>query len=306
AGAAETKKRESKPKAKPDAAPAAQAPAPAEGQPTQAPAPSAGEPTKKKGRQPGIPPRRGKKIEKTLKDQKSRIAKAGLMPLKQALQMLKTLRKAKFDETVEVHMSLGIDTTQSEQMIRGAVSLPHGVGKAKRVVVFCQGDNVAKAKEAGADMAGSDELIKKIQGENWLDFDVALAMQDMMGQVSRLGKTLGPRGLMPTPKAGTVIAAGQDLAAAVREFKAGKVEYRTDKGGNVHAGVGKMSFDDDKLAANITTFVEQIRHAKPAGVKGHYVKSITVAGTKTPGIPVPGCQTARYQRPPLSQQRTPP
>src|SRR5262249_49596593 len=263
AGAAETKKRESKPKAKPDAAPAAQAPAPAEGQPTQAPAPSAGEPTKKKGRKPGTPPRRGKKIEKTLKDQKSRIAKAGLMPLKQALQMLKTLRKAKFDETVEVHMSLGIDTTQSEQMIRGAVSLPHGVGKAKRVVVFCQGDNVAKAKEAGADMAGSDELIKKIQGENWLDFDVALAMQDMMGQVSRLGKTLGPRGLMPTPKAGTVIAAGQDLAAAVREFKAGKVEYRTDKGGNVHAGVGKMSFDDDKLAANITTFVEQIRHAKP-------------------------------------------
>src|SRR5436189_798725 len=135
AGAGETtKKRESKPKAKPDAAPAAQAPAPTEGQPTQAPAPSAGEPvsTKKKGRQPGVPPRRGKKIQKTLKDQKSRIAKAGVLPLRQALQMLKTLRKAKFDETVEVHMSLGIDTTQSEQMIRGAVSLPHGVGKAKR------------------------------------------------------------------------------------------------------------------------------------------------------------------------------
>ena len=144
-------------------------------------------------------------------------------------------------------MSLGIDATQSDQMIRGSVALPHGVGKAVRVLVFCQGDNVAKAKDAGADFAGSDELIKKIQGEGWLEFDVALATQDMMGQVSRLGKVLGPRGLMPTPKAGTVITTGQDVAAAVREFKAGKVEYRSDKGGNVHAGVGKISFDDDKL-----------------------------------------------------------
>ncbi len=154
------------------------------------------------------------------------------------------------------------------------------------MLVFAQGDNVAKAKDAGADFAGSDELIKKIQGEGWLDFDVALATQDMMGQVSRLGKVLGPRGLMPTPKAGTVITAGQDVAAAVREFKAGKVEYRSDKGGNVHAGVGKMSFDDDQLADNITTFVEAIRAVKPAAVKGHYIRSITVAGTMTPGIPV--------------------
>jgi large subunit ribosomal protein L1 len=155
-----------------------------------------------------------------------------------------------------------------------------------RVLVFCQGDDVTKAKEAGADFAGSDELIKKIQGEGWLDFDVALATQNMMGQVSRLGKVLGPRGLMPTPKAGTVITAGSDVSAVVREFKAGKVEYRSDKGGNVHARVGKMSFDDDKLAANITAFVEQIRAIKPAGVKGHYVRSITVAGTMTPGISV--------------------
>jgi large subunit ribosomal protein L1 len=155
-----------------------------------------------------------------------------------------------------------------------------------RVLVFCQGDNVAKAKEGGADFAGSDELIKKIQGEGWLEFDVALATQDMMGQVIRLGKVLGPRGLMPTPKAGTVIPAGGDVTGAVREFKAGKVEYRSDKGGNVHAGVGKMSFDDDKLSDNITAFVEQIRAVKPTGVKGHYVRSITIAGTMTPGITV--------------------
>jgi large subunit ribosomal protein L1 len=171
-------------------------------------------------------------------------------------------------------------------MIRGSVALPHGVGKSVRVVIFTQGDNVAKAKEAGADFAGSDDLIQKIQKEGWLEFDVALATQDMMGMVSRLGKVLGPRGLMPTPKAGTVIPAGGDVAGAVREFKAGKVEFRADKTGNVHAGVGKMSFADDKLVANITTFVDQIRAVKPAGVKGHYVKSITLAGTMTPGIKV--------------------
>ena len=183
-------------------------------------------------------------------------------------------------------MSLGIDATQSDQMIRGSVPLPHGVGKSVRVLLFCQGDDVAKAKEAGADYAGSDELIKKIQGEGWMEFDVALATQNMMGQVSRLGKVLGPRGLMPTPKAGTVIPAGTDVAGVVREFKAGKVEYRSDKGGNVHAGVGKMSFDDDKLVANVTVFVEQIRAVKPTGVKGNYIRSITVAGTMTPGVPV--------------------
>src|SRR5262249_3643756 len=190
------------------------------------------------------------------------------------------------DETVEVHMSLGIDATQSDQMIRGSVSLPHGVGKTVRVVVFCQCDNVAKAKEAGADLAGSDELIKGMQGEGWTEFAVALATQDKMGRVSRLGKILGPRGLMPTPKAGTVIPAGGDVSGAVREFKAGKVEYRSDKGGNVHAGVGKMSFEDDKLADNITAFVEQIRAGKPAGVKGNYVRSIAIAGTMTPGVAV--------------------
>ena len=202
------------------------------------------------------------------------------------MSLLKTVKRAKFDETVEVHINLGIDATQSDQMVRGSVALPHGIGKSVRVAVFCQGDNVAKAKAAGADAAGGADLVEKVQKENWLDFDVAIATQDMMGQVSRLGKVLGPRGLMPTPKAGTVIPATGDVAAAVKEFKAGKVEYRSDKGGNVHAGVGKMSFEEDQLVANIITFVEQIRAVKPSGVKGNYVKSITIAGTMTPGIKV--------------------
>lgn len=273
-------------------APAAAEPAPApaaETAPKESVAMTKGEGSdgpKKRGRQPGTPPRRGKKLRNQIRNVEQKIEKEGIAPLKRAIALLKQIKRAKFDETVEVHMSLGIDSTQSDQMIRGAVPLPFGVGKSVRVLVFCQGDNVAKAKEAGADYAGSDELIKKIQGEGWLEFDVALATQDLMGQVSRLGKVLGPRGLMPTPKAGTVITTGSDVAAAVREFKAGKVEYRSDKGGNVHAGVGKMSFDDDKLVANITTFVEQIRLVKPSGVKGNYVKSITIAGTMTAGIPV--------------------
>src|SRR5436309_7872154 len=272
---ARPEKPEAKPEAKGEAKPAGQASAPA------APA----EPAKKRKR-PGRAPARGKKLRNQLKNVRQRVAKEGAASLKKAVTLLKQIKRAKFDETVEVHMSLGIDPTQSDQTIRGSVSLPHGVGKTVRVLVFCQGDNVARAKEAGADFAGSDEIIKRIQGEGWTEFDVALATQDMMGQVSRLGKILGPRGLMPTPKAGTVIPAGGDVAGVVREFKAGKVEYRSDKGGNVHAGVGKMSFDDDKLADNITAFVEQIRAVKPSGVKGHYVRSITIAGTMTPGVAV--------------------
>jgi large subunit ribosomal protein L1 len=278
----EKKPKEKKPP-KPKPAPAADGTAPQAAAPA---ASSSGASTKKKGQQPGRPPRRGKKLRNLVKNLKQKLAKESPAPLRKAISLLKSVKRAKFDETVEVHMSLGIDATQSDQMIRGSVPLPHGVGKSVRVLVFCQGDNVAKAKEAGADFAGSDELIKKIQGEGWLEFDVALATQDMMGQVSRLGKVLGPRGLMPTPKAGTVITAGQDVSAGVREFKAGKVEYRSDKGGNVHARVGKMSFDDEKLAVNITTFVEQIRTVKPAGIKGNYVRSITLAGTMTPGIAV--------------------
>ncbi|CAN5178588.1 50S ribosomal protein L1 [soil metagenome] len=238
---------------------------------------------KKRGKQPGIPPVRGKKLRGQMKSIRTKIAKEGVMPVKKAIGLLKQSKRAKFDETVEIHMSLGIDPTQNDQMVRGSVPLPHGIGKVTRVVVFCQGDNVAKATAAGADVAGSDDLIKKIQG-GWLDFDVALATQDMMGVVSRLGKLLGPRGLMQTPKAGTVIPAGADVSGAIKEFKAGKVEYRADKGGNVHAGVGKLSFDEEKLMANVATFVEQIRSVKPSGVKGNYVKSITISATMSPGI----------------------
>jgi len=270
------------PAAPPEAAPAAAPDAAAPAAAATAPEPSA----KKKGKAPGQAPPRGKKLKNQLKNIRQKLAKEGPAPLPKALGLLKQIKRAKFDETVEVHMALGINTSQQDQMIRGTVSLPHGIGKAVRVLVFCQGDNITKAKEAGADYAGDAELIKKIQTENWTDFDVALATQDMMGQASRLGKILGPRGLMPTPKAGTVIPKDGDVAAAVREFKAGKVEYRSDKGGNVHAGVGKMSFDEDKLAANITTFVDQVKAVKPAGVKGHYIKSITVKGTMTPGIAV--------------------
>jgi large subunit ribosomal protein L1 len=290
----DAKKKDARPKAakeakaKPDAPAAAPGAAPAAGSPpAPAAAPAAGgEPAKRKGKRPGRPPKRGKKLSEQLRNIRKKVGKEGTRPLKAAIALLKQIKRAKFDETVEIHMALGIDATQSDQMIRGSVPLPHGVGKTVRVLVFCQGDNVAKAKDAGADFAGADDVIEKIQKESWLDFDVALATQDMMGKVSRLGKVLGPRGLMPTPKAGTVLTAGQDVAAAVREFKAGKVEYRSDKGGNVHAGVGKISFEDDQLAANVTAFVDAIRAAKPAGVKGHYVKSITLAATMTPGVPV--------------------
>ena len=259
---------------------APRAPAPA------APAASAAPPSDKKKTKPGRGAPRGKKLKNHLKNQQQKLAKEGPAPLKKAISLLKSMKRAKFDETVEVHMWLGIDSTQSDQLVRGSVSLPHGIGKSVRVAVFCQADNVAKAKEAGADFAGAQDLIEKVQKENFLDFDVALATQDMMGQVSRLGKVLGPRGLMPTPKAGTVIPAGGDVAKAVNEFKAGKVEYRADKGGNIHAGVGKMSFDENKLVENATTFINQVRAAKPSGVKGHYIKSVTLSATMSPGIPL--------------------
>ena len=283
--------KEPKAKTAPDAPPAAKpTPSPAaEGSPAMPPspaAPAATAPTSKKKGRPGRAPRRGKKLRNQLKNFYQKAEKESPAPLNKAIQLLKSFKRAKFDETIEVHMALGIDISQSDQMIRGSVPLPHGLGKVKRVVVFTQGENVNKAKAAGADFAGGDELIEKVQKEGWLDFDVALATQDMMGKVSRLGKVLGPRGLMPTPKAGTVVTANQDVGQAVREQKAGKVEYRTDKGGNVHAGVGKMSFDEEKLAANITAFLDQVRAAKPSSVKGNFLKSITVAGTMTPGIAV--------------------
>ncbi len=282
------KPREPRKKTAPVAEEAAAPPAPAEAKPKAVSAPAAGPAgeAKKRRKQPGHSPPLGKKLKNHLQNLKQKLAKDGPLPVKRAVGLLKQMKRAKFDETVEIHMALGVDTSQNDQMVRGSVPLPHGIGKAVRVLVFCQGENVAKAKEAGADHAGGDDFIKKIQQEGWLDFDVALATQDMMGMVSRLGKVLGPRGLMPTPKAGTVITAGGDVAAAVKEFKAGKVEFRADKGGNVHAGVGKLSFDDDKLVANVAAFIDQIRAAKPPGVKGNYVKSMTLSATMSPGVPI--------------------
>lgn len=284
-------------KEKNDASPAVDAPAAAvespkpavEANPAEAAAPApavtiasvADAPKKRK--RAGFAPRRGKKLRNHLKNVDQKVRATPALPVKQAVAMLRGLKRAKFDETVEVHINLGIDPTQSDQMVRGAIALPHGIGKSVRVVVFTQGDNIQKAKDAGADEAGAADLIAKVTG-GWLDFDVAIATQDMMGQVSRLGKVLGPRGLMPTPKAGTVVPATGDVAAAVREFKAGKVEYRSDKTGQVHAGVGKMSFDDEKLAANITTFVETVRAAKPSGVKGNFINGVVLSATMCPGI----------------------
>jgi large subunit ribosomal protein L1 len=265
------------------AAPTAAAPA----APGEAPAimPVEGEkPSKKKGKTPGRPPRLGKKLRASLKNREEAFAKAGTVPVKQAVGLLKQYKRAKFDETVEVHMNLGIDSRQSDQMVRGSVALPHGLGKSKRVLVFAQGADIDKAKAAGADHVGGDDLAKKIQSENFLDFDVALAMPNMMGVVGRLGKILGPRGLMPSPKAGTVIAG--DITAAVKEFKAGKVEFRADAGGNIHAPVGKLSFDENKLVENINTLVETVRASRPSAVKGHFVKSITLSATMSPGVPL--------------------
>jgi large subunit ribosomal protein L1 len=249
-----------------------------------APTAEAGEATTRKKKKPGIAPRRGKKLRNLLRGIHNRLREAGPMPLKQAIAELKKLKRAKFDETVELHINLGIDPTQSDQMVRGAVSLPHGIGKTVRVAVFCQGDNQAKAKAAGADIVGGADLVEKVQKENFLDFDVAIATQDMMAQVSRLGKILGPRGLMPTPKAGTVVPANVDLATVIREFKAGKVEYRSDKTGQIHAGVGTLSFDEQKLAENIQTFLEHVRAAKPAGVKGQFIRGVVLSATMSPGI----------------------
>ena len=248
-----------------------------------APKPDAA-PAIKKRKAPGKAPRRGKKLRNHMKNQFQKLRKEGPKPLEEAVEALKKMKRSKSDESVEVHMSLGVDVTQADQMLRGTVSLPHGLGKTVRILVFCQGENVDKAKEAGADYAGSDELIQKIQKENWLDFDVALATSDMMGKVGRLGKVLGPRGLMPTPKAGTLVSG--DIAQAIQEFKAGKVEYRTDKSGNVHAGVGKMSFDSAKLVENIQTFVDRIRAIKPTSAKGVYIKSVFVSATQSRGVQV--------------------
>jgi large subunit ribosomal protein L1 len=195
---------------------------------------------------------------------------------------LKKFGTTKFDQTVEIHMRLGIDYTQAEQLVRGSVVLPNGIGRSQRVVVFAKGDLADAAQKAGADRVGQEDLAKDIK-EGWTDFDVCIAAPDMMGLVGPLGKVLGPRGLMPSPRAGTVTP---DVARVVKEYKAGKVEFRNDKGGNIHAVVGKMSFDEQKLVENIQSFIDYVNTLKPAAVKGVYVRSTTIKATMSPGVRV--------------------
>jgi large subunit ribosomal protein L1 len=203
-------------------------------------------------------------------------------PLEDSLRLVKETARAKFDETVELAIRLGVDPRQADQNIRGTVSLPHGMGKAVRVLAFAKGEKEKEAQEAGADFVGSDELIKKIS-EGWLDFDKAVATPDMMAAVGRIGKVLGPRGLMPNPKTGTVSI---DIGKAVKEIKAGKLEFRVDKAGIVHVPVGKASFGAEQLRDNVNAVLTSILRAKPASAKGNYVKGVTVTTTMGPGIKI--------------------
>ncbi len=206
----------------------------------------------------------------------------------EAIALVKKTATAKFDETVEVHIRTGCDGRHAEQQIRGAVVLPNGTGKTVRVLVFAKGDKVSEAENAGADFVGGDELIPKIQNEGWLDFDVVVATPDMMGVVGRLGKVLGPKGLMPNPKAGTVT---MDVAKAIADIKAGKIEYRLDKTNIIHCPVGKASFSEEKLSENFNTLMEAIVKAKPSALKGQYLRSISLSTTMGPGVKV---STAKY------------
>lgn len=206
----------------------------------------------------------------------------------EAVSVVKKTATAKFDETVEVHIRTGCDGRHAEQQIRGAVVLPHGTGKTVKVLVFAKGDKVNEAEAAGADYVGGDELIPKIQNEGWLDFDVVVATPDMMGVVGRLGKVLGPKGLMPNPKAGTVT---MDVTKAINDIKAGKIEYRLDKSNIIHCPIGKVSFSEEQLKDNYNALIEAILKAKPSALKGQYLKSVTLSTTMGPGVKI---NTAKY------------
>ena len=224
------------------------------------------------------------KVSKRMKVLKAKLPsqRPAPMPLGEAVKLLKTFTGTKFDQTVEVAFRLGIDPKQGDQLVRGSIVLPHGIGKSKRVVVFAKDALAEEARKAGADEVGAEDLAKKIK-DGWTDFDGCIATPDMMGLVGPLGKVLGPRGLMPSPRAGTVTA---DVAKVVKEYKAGKVEFRNDDSGIVHGVAGKLSFDAEKLLENIQTFIDRILSLKPASVKGVYVKSITISASMSPGIPI--------------------
>lgn len=204
------------------------------------------------------------------------------VPLPTAVQTLKKFANTKFDQTVEIHMRLGVDPKQADQIVRGSVVLPHGIGRTQRVAVFAKGDLAEAARAAGADVVGQEDLAQRIK-DGWTEFDVCIAAPDMMGLVGPLGKVLGPRGLMPSPRAGTVTP---DVAKVVREYKAGKVEFRNDSGGNVHAVVGKLSFEPQKLQENIETFLHYVLGLKPQSVKGQYVRGVALAATMSPSVRV--------------------
>ena len=211
------------------------------------------------------------------------VDRANLYDVNEAVSILKKTASAKFDETIEAHIRLGVDGRHADQQVRGAVVLPHGTGKNVRVLVFAKGDKLAEAEAAGANYVGGEELIPRIQKEGWLDFDVVVATPDMMGVVGRLGRVLGPKGLMPNPKAGTVT---MDVTKAIKDIKAGKVEYRLDKSNIIHVPIGKASFDEEKLADNFHTLIGAINKANPAAAKGQYLKSVTIATTMGPGVKI--------------------
>ncbi len=227
---------------------------------------------------------RGKKYQESAKQ----IDKAALYDVNEAMDLVVKTAPAKFDETVELHVKLGVDSRHADQQVRGAIVLPHGTGKTQRVLVFAKGAKADEAKAAGADYVGELDMVDKIQKENWFDFDVVVATPDMMGVVGRLGKVLGPKGLMPSPKAGTVTP---NVTTAVNEIKAGKVEYRLDKTNIIHCPIGKVSFGAEKLTENMDTLMNAVVKAKPAAAKGQYIRSCVVASTMGPGVKV---STVKY------------
>ena len=223
--------------------------------------------------------KRGKKYQ----DSAKLVTKAALYDVDEALKLVIDTAKAKFDETVEAHIKLGVDSRHADQQVRGAIVLPHGTGKVPKVLVFAKGDKAKEAEENGADFVGAEDLVAKIQNENWFDFDVVVATPDMMGVVGRIGKVLGPKGLMPNPKAGTVTP---DVVKAISELKSGKIEYRLDKTNIIHCPIGKVSFGAEKLVENFSALLGAVVKAKPAAAKGQYLRSVAVASTMGPGIRV--------------------
>ena len=223
--------------------------------------------------------RRGKNYQ----DSAKLVDSAKLYDVDEAIALIPQVAKAKFDETVEVHIKLGVDSRHADQQVRGAVVLPHGTGKTVRVLVFAKNEKAKEAEEAGADFVGAEDMVEKIQKENWFDFDIIVATPDMMGLVGRLGKVLGPKGLMPNPKAGTVTP---DVTRAINEIKAGKIEYRLDKTNIIHCPIGKVSFGVEKLTDNFKTLLDAVVRAKPAAAKGQYMKSVAITTTMGPGIKI--------------------